>query len=173
MKIYTKKGDLGYSNLFNKTNIPKNNFVFEVMGTIDEFSSYLGLLLSKKLFKEDIQLLTAVQRDLYQIMAYISGKKTSLSEQNKRVDLMEKKIDKESKKLSLLKNFILPQGGDLSSWFHIVRTICRRTERRVAEYSFLNEKDSDFKIIIKFFNRLADLLFVLARKYNHKKEVIA
>lgn len=108
--------------------------------------------------------LVSIQKDLYKIMSYFSGAKISLGFIEKRVLLFEKKIDSLKKKMFLVANrFVFFSENEVSSWFNILRTICRRTERSVCRFLI-----KDRYLIIKYFNRLSDLLFVLAFSYNKK-----
>src|SRR4030043_2296776 len=161
MPIYTKTGDDGTTSLFGGRRLSKSDLRVEAYGTVDELSSLIGFVISKN--KKNKKLPTDVQKDLYQIMGYLGGAKTDLNFIKKRVVYFEKTIDQLTKKLPPIKNFILPQGSELSSWFHILRTVCRRTERSVIRYYKKFE-------IIQYLNRLSDLFFILSRHYNNQKE---
>ncbi len=73
-------------------------------------------------------------------------------------------IDEYEINLPSLKYFILPGGTILSSYFHNARTVCRRAERLAVKLSLEEQLN---EILIKFLNRLSDLLFVMARYSNH------
>ncbi len=170
MSIYTKNGDQGTTSLYSGKRLSKSDLRVEAYGSVDELSSFIGLVISKN--KKTKKILTEIQKDLYQIMSYLSGAKTDLSFIEKRVIYFEKTIDQLTKKLSNIKNFVLPQGSELSSWFHILRTTCRRTERVVIKYySEYRIQNIEYKTI-QYFNRLSDLFFILSRHYNNQKEVI-
>jgi cob(I)alamin adenosyltransferase len=79
------------------------------------------------------------------------------------VAVLENEIDAFDAQLSELKNFILPGGCELSSRLHIARTVCRRVERNLVELAADENVDNEF---IKYFNRLSDWLFTLARYAN-------
>lgn len=175
MPIYTKTGDKGTTALFGGKRISKANLQVEAYGSVDELSSFLGLLIYKlkpttyKLFLIDIQ------KDLYKIMAHLSGAKLDLGFLDFRVEEFEKKIDGMDKKLTKLTRFILPGGSELSSWFHILRAVCRKSERRVVAYFQNNETMKQYNniAILKYLNRLSDLFFTLARFYNKGKDQFA
>ena len=173
MSIYTKTGDKGMTSLWGGKKVSKADLQVEAYGSCDELTSYLGLVIAKLKDKQDKQLLTTIQKDLYQIMAFLSNAKLSLTSLNSQVKSFEQYIDKLMSQLPELHRFILPQGGETASLLQISRTICRKAERRVIAY-FSKVKTSAFSpqtSILQYLNRLSDLLFMLARKYE-KKEVL-
>lgn len=165
MSIYTKTGDDGTTSLYNGKRLSKADCQIETDGSIDELTSYIGLVVVKLKNKKEADFLVEIQKDLYQIMGFLSGAKINLSALEKKVIKFEKKIDLIEKKLPKLNKFILPGGTEISSWFHILRVICRRAERNVVRF------DNNI-IIVKYLNRLSDLLFVMARNYGKNKEII-
>ena len=99
-------------------------------------------------------------------MAVLSGANIDLKFLfGEKVLTFENKIDELEKKLLKLNKFILPGGTEISSWFHILRVICRRAERNVVRFN-------NNVIIVKYLNRLSDLLFVMARNYGKNKEIV-
>ena len=122
--------------------------------------------------KKEADFLIKIQKDLYQIMGFLSGSKTELLFLEDRVLTFEKNIDLIEKKLPKLNQFIIPGGNEVSSLFQILRVLCRKAERRNIDY--FNKKhitDSELRII-KYLNRLSDLFFDLARKYGKNNEVV-
>lgn len=184
MKIYTKKGDNGFTSLYGTSNIPKSSTRIQAYGKVDEVNSYLGLLISllhqsssKKIQsyikenQEDIQFLYEIQNNLFCIGGELATIKVQLLKdipliQISDVDLIEKNIDQLSKILPQMKNFILPGGSILSSHSHTLRTICREAERHIC---FLNQKEPIRAILIQYMNRLSDFFFTAARFYNKIK----
>ena len=81
---------------------------------------------------------------------------------------LENDIDTFESELSELTNFILPGGTLMSSILHLSRTIARRAETHVIA---LSQKEEINKIAIVYLNRLSDLLFVLARVLNKRKNI--
>lgn len=187
MKIYTKRGDSGKTDLFGMAKkINKSSIRVSAYGEIDELNSVIGLIRAtlttnksknknptlKKNYKNIEKVLEKIQNDLFIIgtdlaTPKINKKHNKLSKikkiGTKDINKIEKTIDDCSKNLEPLKNFILPGGSILASLFHISRTICRRAERTTVE---LNEKEDINKNIIPYLNRLSDLLFVFARISN-------
>lgn len=166
MPIYTKTGDNGLTSLFGGKRVFKSDLQIEAYGSIDELSSFVGLVISKIENYDDKNFLEKLQKDFYKIMAALSGAKVNLSFLEKKIVEFEKKIDTLDKKLPKLKRFILPGGTESASWLHVLRVICRRAERKVIKHS---QKEL---LIIKYLNRLSDLFFTLARYYNKGKEVV-
>lgn len=178
MSIYTRTGDTGTTSLFGGKRVLKSDIQIKSYGTIDELSSYVGLIISKINNKKDRQLLTEIQKDLYAIMAVLSGVKTLNLPLEKKVKKFEQKIDSVQSKLPKLRGFILPQGTEVTCLFHIARTVCRRAERNTVRHfeklkieNCLEIGNCDLKILM-YLNRLSDLFFALARHYNSKEVVV-
>mgnify|MGYP001591234729 CR=1 FL=1 len=175
MSIYTRTGDEGMTSLYGGKRISKAACQVETYGSIDELTSYIGLVVIKLKNKNDINLLVAIQKNLYQIMGYLSGAKIDLSPLDKTVTQFEKKIDGLEKNLPKLNKFILPGGTEISSLFQILRVLCRKAERRNID--FFNNPSTSLRtsqklLIIKYLNRLSDLFFDLARMYGKDSEVV-
>lgn len=167
MPIYTKTGDRGTTGLYGGKRVLKSAPVVEAYGTVDELSSFIGLVASKLKKKEDVKILTGIQKDLYHTMAVLSGLDSSLDFLDGKVSGFEKKIDQMDKKLPRLRRFIIPGGTEASSLFHVLRVLARRAERKVVGISTKKYESS-----IKYLNRLSDLFFTMARVYGKGKEVV-
>lgn len=171
MAIYTKTGDDGTTGLYGERRVVKSDIQVDAYGNIDELSSFLGLVISKIDKQKETDFFTTIQKSLYEIMSVLAGTNNDLVDLNQQVKIFEQKIDKVQSQLPKLNSFIYPQGSELSSWFHILRTLTRRAERRIVEYI----QDRSLKketVIVKYLNRLSDLFFVMARFYNKDKEKI-
>ena len=165
MSIYTKKGDSGQTSLIDGTRVSKASAIPNAIGTVDELNSHIGM--AKALLKEaqgdyttDTDKLSEVQSDLFCIGSYLAGKKDILTHLEDHVLGFESTIDKLTLTLPELKNFILPSGTPVSVQFQICRAVCRRAERCVVE---VEENET----ILKYLNRLSDLLFMFARICNY------
>ena len=171
MSIYTKIGDDGTTSLFGGKKVLKSNPQVEAYGSVDELTSFIGLVITKTTSQQTKKILIQIQKDLYQIMSLFSTTLTTTARSyNSRhletqVKKFEQMIDNFEKKLPKLNKFILPGGTEISSWFQILRVICRRAERNVIRFN-------NNIIIIKYLNRLSDLLFVMARNYGKNKEIV-
>ncbi|XP_076364297.1 corrinoid adenosyltransferase MMAB-like isoform X4 [Tachypleus tridentatus] len=145
-KIYTRTGDGGKSSLFTGERRPKDDMVFEALGSTDELSCNIGLarVIAKGLTGQLDAQLEKIQCILQDIGSAVATPKSSAREAHLRrtefspelVDELEEWIDKHTKHLPPLKNFILPSGGQSSAYFHVARAVCRRAERRLSDYLF-------------------------------------
>ncbi|NXE52576.1 MMAB protein, partial [Casuarius casuarius] len=166
----------GFSSTFTGERRPKDDRIFEALGTTDELSSAIGLASefgSEKghVFVEQLHKVQCMLQDVgSNIATPLSSareahlKRTSFSE--KPVLELEQWIDKYSEQLPPLKAFILPSGGKSSAALHFSRAVCRRAERCVVPLVQAGEADPN---VAKYLNRLSDYLFVLAR-YAAMKE---
>jgi cob(I)alamin adenosyltransferase len=171
MKIYTKKGDTGTTQLIGGKRVAKNHIRIEAYGTIDELNSYVGLLRDHKIDSNSISTLIEIQDRLFTIGALLaneSNTKIELPKLNEKdVELLENNIDKMNEVLPEMKSFVLPGGDKLVSYCHITRCVCRRSERLTT----LLPSDTDqFELILKYLNRLSDYLFVLSRFITHLRD---
>lgn len=170
MKIYTKTGDDGTTGLFGGHRVSKDNARIEAYGTIDELNANIGYLKSTLTSAEFDGFLQTIQSKLFTIgsqLATIDEAKLSVKPiGNDDIDRIEKEIDSLNSMTDPLRNFILPGGCQSSSYCHIVRTVCRRAERRVVT---LNQQSQVSYEIMHFLNRLSDYFFVLARVLNKQE----
>lgn len=167
MSIYTKTGDKGETSLFGKTRVSKSDPTINACGTIDELESFIGLVISKLEKKEDKELLTDIQTNLYKIMGYVVGARKGDMVTSTDVLVLEKRIDEIQDRIPKLTRFILPQGTEVSAWFHVLRAVTRRAERAIVALNIDND------VILQYINRLSDLFFMLARQYNESVEEIS
>jgi len=172
MKIYTRTGDKGETGLFGGARVAKDHERVEAYGTIDEANAALGLALAHSTVALVVQVLTEVQSDLFTLGAELS----SVSGHEDRLGItlltdadvtrLERAIDEAEAPLPPLKNFILPGGPPDVASLHVARTIVRRAERRLHT---LAQRETVRPTGLVYLNRLADLLFVLARRTVHEK----
>lgn len=174
MPIYTKTGDKGETSLFGGKRVSKADARMEACGTIDELTSFIGLIDSKIDDEKDKVTLRKIQRDLYEIMAFVGGAEKSLLTPSQQIERFEKSIDDIEKTLPKLTRFILPGGTEIGSLFHIARTVCRRAERSIIKSFIQNNtmEGNGEKIVLQYINRFSDLLFMYGRKYTKGKEII-
>lgn len=172
MKVYTKKGDLGETSLYGGLRVPKSHIKIDAYGTVDELNSFVGIVMSY-LDEDEFQFWQGVQSRLFDIGAILASdgrkEKIFLPEiKEEHVTELEQVIDKIEETLEPLKHFILPSGHRAVSDCHVARTVCRRAERKVVS---LAQEEEVNPLLIKYLNRLSDLLFVLSRKIGNKFDV--
>jgi cob(I)alamin adenosyltransferase len=176
MKIYTKKGDKGKTQLLGGSMVDKNHIKLECYGTIDELNSFIGNIYDQEISAFHKEILFNIQNQLFNLGSIISfdGEKDKIQLPNitiQNIKMIEKAIDKMEEELPMLKAFILPSGHPIASKCHIARTVCRRAERNLVA---LSQEEAINNLHIQYLNRLSDYLFVLARtilKENNVQEI--
>ncbi|MEM8864937.1 MAG: cob(I)yrinic acid a,c-diamide adenosyltransferase [Planctomycetota bacterium] len=171
MKIYTRTGDQGETALFGGQRVSKDHNRIEAYGTIDELNAVLGVVRAELATEGDPGgldgLLGTVQHQLFDLGAELAA--PSPEEQGTdllsadHVAALEEAIDTHEARLQPLKQFILPGGNRAASQLHVARCVCRRAERLIVA---LGHREAVRETPVQYANRLADLLFVLARVAN-------
>ncbi len=159
-KIYTRTGDDGTTGLGDGSRTPKDSARVEAYGTVDEANSAIGMVLASDAVPDDVRAcLTEVQHDLFELGGElcIPG---HAAVQDAFIERLENDLDGFNEDLPMLKEFILPGGGQAAAACHVARTITRRAERRVFT---LSESEDVRPEALQYLNRLSDLLFVVAR----------
>ena len=171
-KIYTRTGDQGQTGLIGGARVPKDHARVAAYGEIDELNAALGLARAHATDRRLAVLLGAVQRDLFALGAQLADptatvgtRKAKAAITAARIARLEKAIDAREAGLRPLTHFILPGGSPLGASLHLARTICRRAERTTVALARQQPVDSR---VLAYLNRLADLLFVLARFENQR-----
>ena len=162
MKIYTKTGDKGHTQIYadKVVRLPKSANVLECYGTLDELNAHLGLLGSYIEAPEDKTKLEQIQQILFQIGFAISAT-TKLVDSD--ISSLESQIDGMQNILPPQTSFILPTGCTAATQAHVCRTVTRRAERTMV--ALLDEYPVP-DICLRYLNRLSDYLFVFARMQN-------
>ncbi len=163
MKIYTKTGDNRETSLYNGSRVKKDNVVINACGDIDEVNSILGLVVSFEPKEEVVVILRDIQKTLFILGGDISAGDTNNIKKILLEDILklESWIDEINNELPELKEFIMPGGTKASAFLHQARVVTRRAEREIVKIENVSDE------ILKFMNRLSDLLFVLARFENN------
>ena len=161
-KVTTKQGDDGTTGMGDGTRVPKSNQLIKAIGELDELNSWIGLLCSLDKLHENKKYLQSIQSRLFDIGGILTTK-SKIPLEKRYLRNMETEIYKLNNNLPDLDNFILPGGCKESSFVHIARTVCRRSERSLIEAS---ESEKIEKSCLIYINRLSDFLFVLARRVN-------
>ncbi len=165
MKIYTKKGDTGTTQLIGGTRVPKHHLRIETYGTVDELNSHIGLLIEWIQDENTRKTLQSIQDRLFTMGSLLAAdpeaSKMKLPQLHETdVQLLEEEIDRMTDLLPQMTHFILPGGSPAGAQAHITRCVCRRAERLITN---LNEVSPVEEIIIRYINRLSDYFFTLGR----------
>jgi cob(I)alamin adenosyltransferase len=170
VKIYTRTGDTGDTSLFDGTRVRKSEPRVEAYGEVDELNACLGLARASCADSEIDAILVHLQRDLFALGAQladpgdkIAARVTKASLGDDDVLRLEQAIDRYEAGLPPLRRFILAGGSPTGATLHVARAVCRRAERRMVAL----EPAVD-AVLVRYVNRLSDLLFVLARTVNHR-----
>lgn len=169
--LYTGTGDKGLTSLVGGQRVAKNSARLEAYGTIDELSAFLGVVLSHPTCPDHIKtLLLGIQNKMFNIGAYLA----TLSTPDNPADLygldaddiraLEQQIDTLDAETPPVRAFVLPGGSPLAAHAHVARTVCRRAERRIYD---LAQTETVSPVVTRYINRLSDLLFIMARYFNH------
>lgn len=170
MSIYTKTGDKGTTSLFDNKRVFKDDIRVESYGTVDELVSFLGLAKNYVEDEDIYNIIQQVQNKLFTLASILATEDSSQVKyriKEKDVEYLEDKIDDYMGRLGNPTGFIIPGSGKKSGYLHVCRTICRRAERRIITLSKEVELDP---LVVKYVNRLSDLLYALAR-YLEEEEV--
>lgn len=173
MKIYTRAGDDGTTGLLGAARVPKHDARVESYGTVDELNATLGVAVTLDTNRCQTDVLGVIQPALFRVGAELATVDPVMLAKLDRVGehdvaALERLIDLQDAALPKLTRFILPGGSSLGAQLHFARTVCRRAERRVTA---LAETSGGLANVVKYLNRLADLLFVMARFSNHRAGV--
>jgi cob(I)alamin adenosyltransferase len=170
VKIYTRTGDAGETSLFDGTRVHKHDPRVDAYGEVDEINAWLGLVRASRLDPALDGEIVQLQRDLFALGAQLADPADKLAPRVAKAVLadedvvrLEQLIDRLEAELPPLRRFILAGGTPAGAALHVARTVCRRAERRMVAL----EPPVD-RMLIRYINRLSDLLFVLARVANHR-----
>ncbi len=169
-RIYTRHGDAGDTHLGDMSRVPKTHPRIDAYGTVDELNSHVGLALTL----EDLpagwsEWLSRIQNDLFDVGADISApedpERERLRVAPEQTAWLEQRCDEVNGTLAPLKSFVLPGGTRTAAQLHVCRTVCRRAERLAVACG-----DQLSPEVVRYLNRLSDLLFILARAANNGDE---
>ncbi len=173
-RIYTKLGDRGETHLGDMSRVAKTHPRIEAYVDVDELNAQIGVALATPgLPDRYARWLSAVQNDLFDVGADLAvppgGERDRLRVVADQVAWLERACDEVNDTLEPLKSFILPGGNPAAAQLHVCRTVCRRAERRAVA---LDQAGGDEvgEDVIRYLNRLSDLLFILARGANDGDE---
>jgi len=168
-RIYTKLGDGGETHLGDMSRVPKTHPRIEAYGDVDELNAQIGVTLALADLPERYgDWLRRIQNDLFDVGADLAvphgGDRERLRVQADQVSWLEGACDEVNATLQPLKSFVLPGGTPAAAHLHVCRTVCRRAERRALLVEEANPE------VVRYLNRLSDLLFILSRGANGAEE---
>jgi cob(I)alamin adenosyltransferase len=172
-RIYTRLGDGGETHLGDLSRVSKTHPRIEAYGTVDELNAQVGVALAGPGLPDAYAAwLRRVQNDLFDVGADLSvpadAGPTKAGERLRvrpaQVAWLEAACDEVNAGLEALTSFVLPGGSPAAAQLHVCRTVCRRAERRVLEVDDANPE------VLRYLNRLSDLLFILSRGANDGEE---
>lgn len=181
MKIYTKKGDSGFTTLYRGGKVTKFDLRIKALGELDELQAYLGLLRAS-LTDSPLDVATSnriqnelllIEKELYLLMAEVASERASPDDKNvvqpkiskDMIKHLEHLIDENLEYIGEIKDFIVPGSSKVSAIADVARTIARRAERALVELDDQMQHNLD-ATILAYINRLSDLLWSIARRLD-------
>jgi cob(I)alamin adenosyltransferase len=171
-RIYTRLGDAGETHLGDMSRVPKTHHRIEAYGTVDELNAQLGWALTVDGLPVDYApWLARVQNDLFDVGADIAAPEDPQSGRERlrvipeQTAWLEARCDEVNATLEPLRSFVLPGGTPAAAALHVCRTVCRRAERAAIACG----PDCSPEVV-RYLNRLSDLLFILSRGANGSQE---
>jgi len=172
MKLYTRRGDTGLTDLYGGRRVSKDSLRVEAYGTVDELNSLIGLVRCSPGPASVLDPLASIQSRLFEIGADLATPEAEGDERPARsvprvgddhVAELEGWIDAASGAAPAMTHFVLPGGTELASRLHVARCVCRRAERLCVA---LGHAEPITEAVVVYLNRLSDLLFAMARQAN-------
>lgn len=177
MKIYTKRGDAGQTDLFGGDRVGKDAQRVAAYGDVDELNAMVGVASAAGIDPELASDLETVQSALFDLGSSLATpdpahrKKSGIGGVSSHdIEAAEALIDRLEEGLTPLQTFILPGGSSSAAAFHVARTVCRRAERAVVGLAG-TDGESVEETSLRYLNRLSDLFFVIARHENARQGV--
>jgi len=172
-RIYTRLGDGGETHLGDMSRVAKTHPRIEAYGDVDELNAQIGVAVTTPALPARFaQWLRTIQNDLFDVGADLAvpaeaqptkaGERLRVAPQ--QVERLEALCDEVNATLEPLRSFVLPGGTPAAAHLHVCRTVCRRAERRAVAVADVNPE------VVRYLNRLSDLLFILCRAANDGEE---
>ncbi len=163
-KIYTGRGDDGYTSLIGGARVAKYDPQPEAYGTLDEASAALGLARATATSAEVRAAILDVQRTLYRLMAELAtveGKTTAYEMTIEDVRRVEDATNAWTARVPVQREFVVPGDTLAGATLDVARTVIRRGERLVTRLA--HEGHVTNTHVLPYLNRLSSLLFILGR----------
>ncbi|HOW36194.1 MAG TPA: cob(I)yrinic acid a,c-diamide adenosyltransferase [Candidatus Omnitrophota bacterium] len=173
--ITTKQGDKGQTRIFSGEWVSKNSPRPKICGQIDELTCILGIArfhVRKNGIRKEI---IFIQHALVTAAAELATSQKSLGKLSKRIDaatlkIIDDKCRELECKVKTPAGMIIPAGSLAASYIDYARAVTRRCEIKIVK--LFENKIMDNKILIAWFNRLSDYLYLLAR-HEEGKPILA
>ncbi|MDD5606070.1 MAG: cob(I)yrinic acid a,c-diamide adenosyltransferase [Patescibacteria group bacterium] len=177
-KIYTRQGDGGDTSLFTGGKVSKINPRIQAYGAVDELNSALGVARAFATHPDIKKLIFHIQNKVMNVASLLATKEPPMPHPDQAlpqiyerdIEGLEKTIDHFSAQLRALTSFIVPGSNKSGALLDVARTTCRRAERALVALMYQESIDPT---LLKFLNRLSDLLFVMERieyQYENAQE---
>ncbi|MBM3286722.1 MAG: cob(I)yrinic acid a,c-diamide adenosyltransferase [Candidatus Eisenbacteria bacterium] len=172
MKIYTRTGDDGETGLLGPVRVPKDHLRVDAYGEIDELNAHIGAIRSAIEDGAADTLLMTLQNRLFDAGAELARPRgTPVSGRDLSADdvaALEREIDRMASEMPPLREFVIPGGCEAACRAHLARVVCRRAERAVVRLLRVEPGETE---VLRYLNRLSDLLFTFARWANARAGV--
>jgi cob(I)alamin adenosyltransferase len=166
-RIYTRGGDSGETSLGDGSRVSKLDSRIAAFGAVDELNALLGLVLAAGELPDRFRpWLERIQNELFDVGADLSvplDVAGRLRIEQPAIDELERLCDEANAELPELRSFVLPAGTEAAARLHVARTVCRRAERDAL---IADREHGVNPLVLRYLNRLSDLLFILARAAN-------
>jgi cob(I)alamin adenosyltransferase len=175
VSIVTKTGDSGTTSLMYGRRVPKHHPRVEAYGAVDELNSALGLARSTAILDLVRDNLLRIQNDLVILMGELATAPEDMPRYLKdgfvrlaadKTAKLEELVNEVEPKIPL-KDWAMPGATFHGAALDSARVVCRRAERRACALQDAGELGNGE--IIVYLNRLADLLWLLARFVETKQ----
>lgn len=176
MKIYTRTGDEGLTGLFGGGRVSKDDARVEAYGELDEANAAIGIARAAGLDEDLDRICFDAQHALFDLGAELATPPDANRKAQAKVPLvtpasvkaLEDEIDRLTAGIPPQTHFLLPGGHPSAAALHAARVVLRRAERRVIT---LHRASPVRPELLQYVNRLSDLLFVMARAANVRRNV--
>ncbi|SHI77613.1 cob(I)yrinic acid a,c-diamide adenosyltransferase [Desulfofundulus thermosubterraneus] len=168
LRVYTRTGDRGETSLLGGSRVNKDSLRVSAYGTVDEAGAALALARSLACCTWAQEVAARVQKELFVVCSELARPEIPAGGTrvgNEMIGRLEKDIDEGLEQIPTLRGFAVSGHVPAEAAFDLARTITRRAERLVVR---LSRREAVREEIIRYLNRLSDLLFVLARVEAHE-----
>lgn len=173
-KVTTGAGDAGYTGLLGEQRVPKYDPRPDTFGVVDEATSALGLARAVAKNQDVKNILYRIQQELYLLMGELATpaenyEKVGLRMTAEHVQRLEQVEEELKNQVEIPNKFIIPGDTLDGAALDFARTVIRRAERMAVK--LLHDGIIQNGEVVRYLNRLSDLVFVLARYLEIKSSV--